>query len=155
MDVAVHELRTIKCAPYPARWLEFEQNYPLQWTYTPFDAAHLQYIPQEPGIYCFFVGMPPACLPPVGYPLYVGRTERTLRIRYSEYLDEEDDDVGRVRVRKFLKVFTGELHFAAATFHGDHDAIKALETAALDALMPTYSDLGFTAETRAKRSAWQ
>ncbi|TIL65609.1 hypothetical protein [Mesorhizobium sp.] len=155
LDLAADEMRTIKCAPYPARWLDFHQHYPLVWNFIPFAEANHAQVPDQAGIYCFFVGLPPSSLPPVGYPLYVGKTERTLRQRFIEYISEEDHDTGRVRVRKFLKVFQGELHFAAAAFQGTHDEIMTLETAAMEALMPVYSDLGFKAETRAKRSAWQ
>ncbi|HEY0034197.1 MAG TPA: hypothetical protein VGB81_13100, partial [Devosia sp.] len=103
----------------------------------------------------FFVGPPPATLPPVGYPMYLGRTSRTLRQRFREYLREQHDPTGRQHVRKFLNVFEGELSFMCTEFNGPYAQLVATERALLDAMMPAYSDSGYSAEVRAGRGAWQ
>lgn len=153
--IATLELRRIVCQPVPARWAPFHGRADLQWQPFPFNAAALQSIPQQPGFYCFFVGPPPAALPQVGYPMYLGKTERTLRARFAEYLREQNEDAGRVHVRKFLNVFENELTFMCTHFAGIRQEVKATETALLDAMMPAYSDSGYTAEVRAPREAWQ
>ena len=153
--IAGLELRKITCQPIPARWGAVAGRERLRWERFDFDAGAVDTIPQHPGFYCFFLGPPPDGLPPVGYPLYLGKTERTLRQRYREYLREQAAGEGRTHVRKFLDVFEGELAFLCTTFNGTHDEVMAMERALLDALMPAYSDSGYSAEVRAGRGAWQ
>jgi hypothetical protein len=140
--------------PMPSRWAAFAGKYALVWTHIPFEEAEFVNVPQEPGLYCFFVGLPPANLPPIGYPLYVGETGRQLRIRFREYLREKDDPGGRKRIRKILTVFEGELFFSCAPFTGTHQDRKVVETELHDALMPAYSDIGFSGEVRERRQAF-
>lgn len=153
--IAVDELRRIECQPFPARWAALAHRDELRWRAYPFEDAAAGRVPSEPGFYCFLVGPPPAALPQVGYPLYLGKTERTLRIRFREYLREQNDNTGRLHVRKFLNVFEGELTFMCTTFDGTHQEVIDTERALLDAMMPAYSDSGYTAEVRAGRGAWQ
>jgi hypothetical protein len=154
-DLLTNEARNITCAPYRTRWAEFNKDYPLLWNYVEFNKHSHPSVPNCPGVYCFFVGLPGISLPAVGYPLYAGQTERTLRIRYGDYLVEKDSKTGRVHVRKFLNVFWGEVLFAFAAFSGDREQVKTVERRLNDALMPVYSRNDFSADTRAKRGAWQ
>ncbi|WP_139370466.1 GIY-YIG nuclease family protein, partial [Xanthomonas axonopodis] len=148
-------LRRIDCVPKPARWAKFADKRKLDWKHTSFDKDSHPLVPEIPGFYCFVVGLPGTSLPPIGYPLYVGKTERTLRKRFGEYLREQDSERGRVRVRKFIKVFKGELLFFYTHFDGTPDEVKEIETELHDALMPAYSDTGFSAEVRESRNAFQ
>lgn len=154
-ELAADEMRKIKCFPMPRRWADFSAKHKLIWNHTPFDKASHPLVPNEPGFYCFVVGLPGTALPPIGYPLYVGKTERTLNTRFGEYLREQNSERGRVRVRKFIKVFEGELLFFFTHFNGTPDEVKKIETELHDALMPPYSDTGFSAEVRAPRNAFQ
>jgi len=155
MSQSSDELRRLNCLPVPSAWIAFGQKYKLSWTAVPFGPTTSAGVPTVPGFYCFFVGYPPGGLPPVGYPLYVGKTERTLRRRFGEYLREKNSPSGRGRVRKFLKVFEDEIMFLFAPFHGTAKQVKEIETALHDALRPPYSDVGFSAEVRQKRQAFQ
>ena len=154
-ELTSDELRRITCAPHPRRWKAFGDLYSLEWDYVPFERAAARRVPNTPGVYCFYLGNPPRSLPSVGYPLYVGKTARTLRKRFGEYVDEQQSAGGRTRVRKFLKVFEGELYFSCAPFRGSPAEVRDLETALHDALMPSYSDIGFSAQVRSGRMAWQ
>jgi hypothetical protein len=154
-DVAGLELRIISCQPIPARWSAFESNEDLSWIRIPFENGSIDSVPQSKGFYCFFVGPPAGALPPVGYPMYLGRTSRTLQKRFSEYLHEQHDPAGRKHVRKFLNVFEGELTFMCTEFSGTYEELVATERVLLDAMMPAYSDSGYSAEVRAGRGAWQ
>lgn len=149
------ELRLIRCQPIPARWVAFHSANALTWDEIPFNAQSLQTVPQVQGVYCFVVGPPPTSLPSVRYPMYVGQTKRTLRQRFQEYLRERDDPAGRYHVRKFLNVFDGELTFMCAQFSGTYQALVRMERDVMDAVMPAYSDRGYSAEVRAGRGAWQ
>lgn len=154
-DVATLELRIIRCQPIPARWAAFEGRADLDWIRVPFENGAIDRVPRSKGFYCFFVGPPAGALPPVGYPMYLGRTWRTLRQRFSEYLREQHDPAGRQHVRKFLNVFEGELTFVCTGFNGTYKELVDTERALLDAVMPVYSDSGYSAEVRAGRGAWQ
>lgn len=155
LGLAEEDSRLVKMQPWPKRWADFHAKHQLVWTHFQFAPSSANVIPTVPGLYCFFVGQPPASLPPVGYPMYVGKTERTLRIRFGEYLREQNDPGGRVRVRKFLNVFEGELYFSCTPFNGTAAQVKEVETDLHNALMPAYSDIGYSAEVRQKRQAWQ
>ena len=152
--LAEGEQRLVTMQPWPKRWADFDARHTFVWSHFDFDRSTAPTIPDQPGFYVFFVGLPPVSLPPVGYPLYVGKTERTLRVRFSEYLREQHSARGRVRVRKFLSVFEGELYFSCAPFHGTPAEVKAVETELHNALMPPYSDIGFSADVREGRQAW-
>ena len=154
-EIAGLELRKVVCQPIPARWTPFAGRTELQWRRYRFDVTTASHIPEEPGFYCFVVGPPPTTLPQVTFPMYLGKTERTLRIRFGEYLRERHDPAGRFHVRKFLQTFEGELDFMCTAFRGTHDQVVATERALLDAIMPSYSDSGYSAEVRAGRGAWQ
>jgi len=149
------ELRVISCQPIPGRWAAFALRTDLNWMSYPFEPGAIDTIPLSQGFYCFFVGPPPSTLPPVGYPMYLGRTRRTLRQRYREYLREQHEPTGRQHVRKFLNVFEGELTFMCTEFNGSYADLVATERSLLDAMMPAYSDSGYSAEVRAGRGAWQ
>lgn len=154
-SIAGFEQRRLTCIPMPVLWMAFDAKYGFQWTNIPFGLASRDLIPKAPGFYCFFIGLPPSTLPPVGYPVYVGKTERTLRERYNEYLREQDKSAGRKRARKFLKIFEGELTFSYITFDGSPADVKAIETDLHDALQPSYSNTGFSADIRERRQAFQ
>lgn len=68
---------------------------------------------------------------------------------------ERQDPAGRYHVRKFLNVFEGELTFMCTEFNGTYEELVATERELLDAMMPAYSDSGYSAEVRAGRGAWQ
>ena len=155
LGLAEDDHRLVKMQPWPKRWAEFHAKHQLVWAHYSFAPGSANEIPTTPGLYCFFVGLPPASLPPVGFPMYVGKTERTLRVRFAEYLREQDNEKGRVRVRKFLNVFKDELYFSCTSFVGTGAQVKELETDLHNALMPAYSDIGYSAEVRQKRQAWQ
>src|SRR5689334_22061936 len=102
--------RTIRCAPYPKRWEKFSREYKLNWTPVPFTASKKKTVAEKKGIYCFLVSHDFSSVPPVGYPLYVGvvglstneDSDRSLQVRYGEYLREADNERGRLHVRRFL-----------------------------------------------------
>lgn len=153
--VAGLELRLITCQPIPARWTAFHGSNALTWEEIPFQPQSITQVPQIKGVYCFVVGPPPMSLPSVRYPMYVGRTKRPLRERFQEYLREQHSPAGRYHVKKFLNVFEGELTFLCAQFAGTYQELVRAERDVMDAMMPAYSDSGYSAEVRAGRGAWQ
>lgn len=152
-DVAQLERRKITCQPIPARWGAFEGR-DMRWQKFPFAQAETGRIPRGPGFFCFFVGPPPASLPPVGYPLYFGRTEDTLRRRFAEYIQEQQGAVSRPQARDFLEIFEGELFFMCTTFDGDPEAAADAARELREALQPAFSDTEYEASVAPGEGAW-
>lgn len=157
-EQAEHGLRIIRCVPYPTRWEAFANKHALSWSFTEFKKGGAKAVPDAPGFYCFFVGPAPTILPPAGYPLYAGETE-SLQTRYGSYLKEKNSRTGREHVRKFLKVFEGELKFAFAEWPKSSPPVtkprlRAVERELNDALMPFYSHKDYSAGVKAKIGAW-
>jgi len=153
-EVAELERRRITCQPIPARWATLATRADLNWQRFTFEAGATDQIPREPGFFCFFVGDPPATLPPVGFPLYFGRTDRTLRRRFAVYLLEQQDDATRPQVRDFLEIFEGELTFYCSTFDGTPDQMSQTAHDIIDALRPAFSDPEYIAEAQVGEGAW-
>ena len=157
-EQAAHGLRIIRCVPYPTKWEAFAKKHMLSWISVAFETGGAAAVPETAGFYCFFVGPALAALPPAGYPLYVGETGN-LRKRYGNYLIEKNSKTGREHVRKFLKVFEGEVRFAYAVWPTTSPpptktGLRAIEKELNDALMPFYSRKDFTANVKAKIGAW-
>ena len=151
--IATDELRILRSAPHPARWREFSRDFALDWRAVAFRPRGSGPVPIGPGLYSFVVACKFPGLPAVMYPLYAGETE-SLKKRYREYVTELGNDGGRIHVRKFLKVFEGEVDFAYAELQADKDGLRAVERRLNDALMPHYSLRDFSAEVRRARAAW-
>lgn len=153
-DLASDELRIIKCAPYPKRWNTFAGKHQLVWQSRPFITNSRATIPGDPGFYCFVVANAAASLPAVFFPLYAGETDN-LKRRFGDYLREKTSPSGRVQVRKFLNVFSGEVAFAFAPYNSDTVTRRSIEKELNDALMPPYSQKDFSAAVKRKKAAWQ
>jgi hypothetical protein len=153
-DDDIQSRRRLTCVPYPSRWTAFADAFDLTWNAIPFVRGGGAALPNEAGLYCFFVGQARPQLPLVLYPLYAGETVN-LRQRYSQYVREKDNPKGRYHVRRFLKAFHGEVAFAFALFDGDDRARQSIEKQLNNALMPPYSHKDFTAEVGARKRAMQ
>ena len=153
-DLALDELRIIRCAPYPKRWQNFSGKHQLNWQSRPFIRNGSATIPAEPGFYCFVVANAAPSLPAVFFPLYAGETENLNR-RYSDYLREKSSLRGRLQVRKFLNIFSNEVAFAFAPYASDTPTRRSVEKELNDALMPPYSQKDFSANVKRKKAAWQ
>lgn len=148
------ERRKITCQPIPALWAALGARTGIAWQRFPFDPSSVDQVPRQPGFFCFFVGDPPANLPAVGFPLYFGRTERTLRRKFALYVNEQRDGGIRPQTRDFLEIFEGELTFLCSPFDGPSDQMNDLAREMLDALRPSFSDFAYEAEARPGGGAW-
>ena len=155
INSASKELRIVKLPLYPSRWQKFCEKYQLTWDFTLFESNHADQVPEEPGLYCFYIGHDFNCLPKFGLCLYGGITKRTLRIRFKEYVREQNRENGRPWVKKFLKVFQGELSFGWTIVENSTNNLSTLEKEFNDAMMPPYSIRNFSAEVSAERNMWQ
>ena len=73
------------------------------------------------------------------YLMYIGKTDRTLRKRFGEYLAERDSDRGRPRIIKLLRRYDGFVHFCYAPVKAA-TSLARLENKLLDAFVPPAND---------------
>lgn len=132
----------------------------LTWQSIPFGSADIDQVPDDkPGLYAFALCEPNAVLPPHGYVLYIGitgkRPGRSLRKRYSEYLNER-----KVKKRSRIAFMIGNWHKVLRFYFVSveptfpvHD-LEKLEKQLNTALMPPFSVGDLEAETKRKRRAF-
>jgi len=141
----------------PAHWSGFAPPAPLDWRFVRFNAANQPQIPEERGIYAFVVQFQdhsalPLRLPPHGYIMYAGITghvgpERTLRMRYGDYLRDQRR-AKRLSIYSMLNKWSEHLFFHYSIVP-QAAALDQLETALNDAVIPPYVTNDFSAEIRA------
>lgn len=120
----------------PALWDQYRGPHDLEWTCVRFHRRNLAAIPQDPGVYAFCVR------PSVGgnlcgsYLLYVGKTDRGLRIRCREYLNDAEKDRGRPRLLRMMRLFFHTKHlFFCFSVVPDGDP-ASIEDSLLEATLP-------------------
>lgn len=99
---------------YPSNWSDVTKQipYPLKWRSYKFLKTNRNKIPNRKGIYCFVLKPIVDNFFETNYLFYVGKTKRTLNIRYSEYLDDQNGKgKPRPKVFEMLKLYEGNLHF--------------------------------------------
>lgn len=154
-DVLLEDARRFTSQPMPLEWEKFAKKHKFKWSQVHFHGDNATKVPTKPGFYCFFIGVAPAALPPIGYPLYVGKTERTLRVRFGDYVREKKKVHGRLHIRRFLHIFENELTFYYTPFSGTKKSILKIESELHDALRPPFCQIGFSAEVGKKMKAFR
>jgi hypothetical protein len=120
----------------PTLWDRYGGPDDLEWKCVPFRRASLPTIPDDPGVYAFCVR------PSIGgnlcgsYLLYVGKTDRGLRIRCREYLTSAEAERERPKLQRMLRLFFGSeyLYFCFAVV--SHDDPASVEALLLEATVP-------------------
>ena len=134
----------------------------LDWDSIHFgDPAEIEKVPDDKrGIYALTVCHPSEILPPHGYVLYIGiagrRSDRALRERYKDYLNEKQIQ----KVRPALAYAIGNwqdvlrFYFAPVDAGLSSENLEGLEERINTALMPPYSFGDLEAETKRKKKAF-
>jgi len=132
---------------YPPLWLDFSlpAGVTLNWQVIRFGGDSTDHVFNTyGGVYSFIVQPNIASHPLCSYLLYVGRTKRSFRERYLEYLrdlNKDSQNTRRPHVTVMLQKWESYLWFCYARVDGE-DAIKQTETALITAyLPPTNKDL--------------
>lgn len=139
-------------------WKRFKTRYNLNWTKVPFSAASKSLVPDAPGIYIFTAELLDSKLPAHGYILYVGITgdgasASNLRIRYSQYMNQLNNQNGRPAVFYMLENWRDELMFNFVPFTNKAVDLAKLEHALINSLWPPINRRDFEAEKAAVRQA--
>ena len=118
------------------QWHTLDHIGNLNWKSIPFTPENINQIPEEAGIYSFVIN-PRFTNHPQRYLGYIGKTERTLRKRYDEYLKEETNIKGRPKVLRLLNKCRGHIDFVYVVVP---DNILSLESQLNDGFVPPYND---------------
>lgn len=124
----------------PRLWSSFTagSTTTLSWTALPFRDSFRSQVPDEPGVYAFLI-VPGTGNLHVSYLMYIGRTSRTLRKRFAEYLHEARSRAIRPKLLRILPLYPDHLLFACAPLPSNVVA-KDVESALLEAFMPPGND---------------
>lgn len=126
------------CFLWPRRWNTVADLNFLAWTMIDFNAGNNNLVPANPGIYSFLISPINANIPHL-YLGYIGKTNRTLRERYGEYLHEMNNEKGRPKLVRMLNKWNGYVKFAFTVNFNGH-SIDSVESRLNDAYLPPFND---------------
>jgi excinuclease UvrABC nuclease subunit len=121
---------------WPKHWDSIKDIGPLNWQTIPFDDKHVGEIPSSPGIYSFVIN-PGVTSHPQRYLCYIGKSDRTLKERYSEYLREAQKDDGRPKIVYLLNSWKSYLEFCYVPMKNGN--LRELEKRLVDAFIPPFN----------------
>ena len=131
-------LHTRKFLLYPPYWSERNNQilHNLVWNSVEFNDQNHTLIPEESGLYCFVVCPGYTNFVECKYLFYVGKTNRTLKTRYKEYLyEQEGKGKPRGKVFEMLKMYKDHLYFQYTTLD-DSSLIDLYEERLLNTFVP-------------------
>lgn len=100
---------------YPEHWNDPDNNitFTLNWSEVPFNRTQVLNVPtNQKGIYCFVVKPIYNQIFETRYLFYIGKTTRSFRARFREYLNDADGlGKPRPKVYTMLKLWKDYLHF--------------------------------------------
>ncbi len=121
---------------WPKPWTEFTDTTPLEWRRVKFGENTLDEVPSDAhGVYSFVVEPGIALHPACAFLLYVGMTDRPLRVRYQEYLREPAKKKPRPRIVRMLRKWPDHLYFYYSKVPPGV-VVRDLESALIAGLMP-------------------
>jgi hypothetical protein len=135
-----YALHVRKFFMFPEFWLDPDKQLSFvkdaAWKEIAFDKANQSSVPDKKGIYAFVVKPAYPNFIETKYLFYVGKTTRTLRIRFGEYVTERDGG-GKYRtlVREMLRLYDGHLSFYCLELD-DIDQITDFENRLLNSFVP-------------------
>ncbi len=133
-----------KFSLWPRAWAAYNLPDPFKWEIYPFQQDQIDNIPSQPGIYSFVIQPGIASHSNCSYLVYIGRTERTLRVRFREYLREQNKREGRPKIVRLLNKYQDYLYFCCSVI-AETERITEIEEALINAFLPPCNDQ-FSAE---------
>lgn len=123
---------------HPDYWNDTSKsiNINLEWNSYEFSSGNKENIPEEKGIYSFVLKPKYQNFFDTAYLFYFGKTTRTLKIRFQEYLDDQaGKGKPRPKVFEMLNLYKGSLYFYFASINSD-DSINECEEKVLNTFVP-------------------
>jgi excinuclease UvrABC nuclease subunit len=120
---------------WPWQWKAYKASANLQWTWVPFEESATGSVPEGPGVYAFLIEPRLATNLPAAYPMYVGKTDRSLRQRFSEYHLEAQNPNKRLHIIMLIQRYQEFLYFYCAPLDPPVSP-EAVESELIDAIVP-------------------
>lgn len=122
---------------WPKVWQEYAANhgYAFNWKERQFLASEVSNVPNEPGLYTFIIQPRVANHPSCSYLMYIGKTKRTLKQRFREYLREKQRESGRPEVVRLLNKYQDNILFCYTVVQ-EVFPLTEMEEALLGAFIP-------------------
>lgn len=124
---------------WPQKWTAYNLPDLFDWEIHPFQPNQIKNIPSEPGIYSFVIQPGIASHAHCSYLMYIGRTERTLRVRFGEYLRDRNNPKSRPKILELLNRYEDYLHFCCVTIE-EKKRIMEIESTLINAFQPPCND---------------
>jgi hypothetical protein len=121
---------------HPEKWNSIKDLPLYNWQSVQFLKENIDLIPEKKGIYSFVIN-PNAINHPQKYLGYLGKTDRTLRERFKEYLAEAENPKGRPKVISLLNRWKDNLDFCFIELDGVD--IRVIESRLNDAFLPPFN----------------
>ena len=140
-DRVIDDLRKHRVAftHSPKMWDNCSLPIDLTWQSVEFRTGYNQYVPRDQrGIYAFMLEPVLNGPPKSAYLLYIGKTSRTFRERYDEYLYQELRRFGRTIIGRMLERWYGHVWFHYASID-DEGLINQVEETLLNSCIPPYN----------------
>ncbi|MCX6583007.1 MAG: hypothetical protein NT166_22755 [Candidatus Aminicenantes bacterium] len=122
---------------WPKYWEKLKDVADFEWKSCPFDPNNVDLIPNTKGIYSFVIN-PRFTNHPQRYLCYIGKTDRTLKVRYRDYLRELNNETGRPKLLHLLNLWKGYIEFCYIEIENVN--LLDLEKKLLDAFVPPCND---------------
>ncbi len=133
-----YKLHTRKFFLKPSLWIDSSNQYTfnLKWKRIKFNRKNFSILPNKKGIYCFVVVPKFQHFFETRYLFYVGKTTRTLKKRYNEYLqDQAGKGKPRPKVFEMLNLYKENLYFYYSVVNINTD-IDVIEKKLLNIFVP-------------------
>ncbi|MDQ1352297.1 MAG: hypothetical protein QG657_2603 [Acidobacteriota bacterium] len=118
---------------WPKYWEKLKDVADFEWKSCPFDPNNVDLIPNSKGIYSFVIN-PRFTNHPQRYLCYIGKADRTLKVRYREYFKEMNNEKGRPKILRLLNLWKGYIEFCYIEI--DNVNLLDLEKKLLGAFLP-------------------
>tara|TARA_B100000614_G_scaffold179759_1_gene160710 strand:- start:5647 stop:6183 length:537 start_codon:yes stop_codon:yes gene_type:complete len=122
----------------PNFWVEAQTNigHNLKWKKYKFTRKNISKIPKSKGVYCFVLQPHVKNFFETRYLFYIGQTQRTLNIRFKEYLDELDGKrKSRAKIKSILDKYYDRLFFYYVVINSN-SVIDEVEDNLIDKFIP-------------------
>lgn len=123
----------------PRLWSSCSLPVNLSWSVYSFSENSRNQVPEQQGVYAFLILPAIAGNLSVAYLMYIGETDRTLRVRFGEYLLEARSNKIRPKLLRILPLYPDHLAFACATVPSGL-VPKDVESALIEAFLPPGND---------------
>lgn len=103
---------------WPRLWHQYTEDpgHTFDWEELKFLASEVDNVPDKPGLYTFVIEPNIANYPSNSYLMYIGKTKRTLRQRFKEYIREMQRESGRPKIVRLLNKYPDNTFFVTAAW---------------------------------------